>query len=140
MVIRDGSASFEITLREMGPVGTPAEGDLGVDVAVRSGAFAGRNATVWIGRDEWGGFVEDLRELERARRGEALVTAMSPNEFTLAVFATDRAGHLAAEGWIGREYAARNGVLRDRACFSIELDGGAFPRLVSEFERLSTAG
>ena len=139
MVIRDGTASFEIALREMGPAGTPGEGDLGVNVAARGGAFAGRNDAVWIGHDEWGGFLEDLRELDRTRRGEALVMAMSPNEFTLAVFAADRAGHLVAGGWVGREYAARNGVLRDRACFSIELDPGAFAGLVREFEESATA-
>jgi hypothetical protein len=140
MVIRSGSESIEITLREMGPEGTPAEGDLGVTVTVSGPAFAGRNDTVWIGRDEWAGFLEDLRELDRTRRGEALVRAMSPEEFQLAVFAADRAGHLAAEGWVGREYMARNGVVRDRVTASLEIDPSDLPALVRQFAALAFAG
>jgi hypothetical protein len=140
MVIRDGSDWFEITLREMGPEGTPGEGDLSVDVAVSGPTFAGRNDTVWIGRDEWAAFLEHLSELERSRRGEARVVAMSPEEFRLAVFATDRAGHLAAEGWVGREYAARQGVLRDRVSFSLDIDPGSLPALIQQFEALAAAG
>ena len=140
MVIRDSSGAIEITLREMGPVGTPAEGDLGIDVVVSGRTFNGRNDTVWIGRDEWGGFREDLGELARTSRGDALVLAMSQEEFTLAVFATDAAGHFAAEGWVGREYLARNGILRDRASFSIVIEPSELLQLIQEFEALTPAG
>jgi len=140
MVVRGGSASFEITLREVGPTGTPGEGDPGVAVAFAGAAFAGRNDAVWIGRHEWAGFLEDLGVLERTRRGEAHVTAMSPEEFRLALFASDRAGHLAAEGRVAREYAGRHGALRDRASFSFALDPATLPTLVRQFGAFAPAG
>lgn len=126
----------------MGPAGTPSEGDLAVDVAAvgRAAAFAGRDATVWIERDEWAGFLDELRALEGTRRGEAHVTAMGPEEFRLAVFATDPAGHMAAEGWVGREYVGRTGVLRDRVCFTVVIDPSTLPQLVRQFETLAAVG
>jgi hypothetical protein len=57
MVISNNTASVEIELRELGPVGTPAEGDLGFTVAATAaangvgGAFAGTNSSVGLGRD-----------------------------------------------------------------------------------------
>jgi hypothetical protein len=76
--------------------------------------------------------------LERTRRGEAHLVAMSPAEFRVAIVATDRAGHLAAEGWVGRERAGRTGVLLDRVSFSVEVDPGGFRLLVTEFEGISS--
>ena len=145
MLIRDKMASVEIALRQMGQVGTPSEGDLGVDVAATSaatgvgGPFAGRNDSVWIGRDEWARFLEDLRRLERARRAEARVESMSPGEFRLAVIVTGRAGDVAADGWVGRRYAARDGIAHDRVSFSVELDPSALPLLVRQFEAFAPA-
>jgi hypothetical protein len=62
---------------------------------------------------------------------------MSAAEFQLAIFATDPAGHLAADGWVGREYAARHEVAHDRVCFSVEIDPGVFSQLVRQFETLA---
>lgn len=146
MVIRDEASSVEIALREVGAPSTPSEGDLGVRVAATAaangvgGPFAGRNDTVGIRYDQWADFLESLRELERTRQGEARVTAMSPAEFQLAVFATDRAGHMAAEGWVGREYGGRDGAFHDRVCFSIEIDPSTLPEIVRQFEAISPAG
>ena len=92
MIIRDGGQSLEITTREMGPPGTPAEGDLGLNVRVVCAAFSVRNESVWIQRSDWKQFVEDLAQLERTRRDQAVLTAMSPNEFQLELFAADRPG------------------------------------------------
>lgn len=146
MVISDATASVEISLREMGPVGAPGEGDLGIDVAATAGAtsvggpFAGRNGSVWIRGDDWGRFLQALRELERTRRGEAGVEAMSPGEFRLVVIVTDRAGHVAAEGWVGRRYGARSSVVHDRVSFRVELEPTTLPLLVRQFEAIAPAG
>ena len=113
-------------------MGTPAEGDLGINVSVDGQDFGGHNDKVWIGRDDWAAFLENLRELERTRRGEAHVKAMSPEEFQLAVFASGKSGRLVAEGWVGRDYTGRAGTLRDRVSFSIELDPTRFAALVAE--------
>lgn len=146
MVIRDGTSSIEMTLREVGAIGTPAVGDVGIAVAataaatVVGGPFGGRNDSVWIGRDVWISFLKDLRELARTRRGEAQVLAMSPAEFQLTILATDRAGHMAADGWVGRQYAGRSADTHDRVCFRVPIDPSTLPQLVSEFEALAAAG
>lgn len=142
MLIRDATSSLEVSLRELGPRGTQAEGDVGVHIAATSaanrlgGPFTGTNGTIWIGRHEWATFLEDVRELDRTRQGEAHLMAMSPAEFQLAIFATDRAGHLAAEGWVGREYVGRNGALEDRVCFSIEVDPSTLPQILRQLEAI----
>ena len=139
-------SSVEITPREMGVVGTPSSGDLGIGVAattaatVVGGPFAGRNDTVWVGREPWSRFLDALRELDRTRCGEARVSAMSPAEFQLSILTTDRAGHVAAEGWVGRQYAGRAGAAHDRVCFSIRIEPSILPQLVREFEALAPAG
>jgi hypothetical protein len=140
MIVRDDRTSLEITLRELAPVGTQSEGDLGVNVAVSNGAFAGRNDTVWIGRDDWQGFLGALKELDRTRRGDARVRSMSPDELELVVLATDRAGHMAAEGWLGRTWYARDAFVHDRVSFGIEIDPSLLPGLIRQFEALATAG
>ena len=146
MIIRDETSSVEIALLEMGLAGTPASGDVRFDVAVTAsatipgGPFTGRNDAVWIGRDVWAGFLADLRTLERTRRGVARVSAMSPATFRLTVLATDRAGHMAAEGWVGRQYAGRGSDEHDRVCFSVQLDPSALAQFVSEFEALVAIG
>jgi hypothetical protein len=146
MVIHDKMASVEIALREVGPVGTPAEGDLGLDVAATAaattvgGPFSGRNDSVWVGRNDWALFLEDLRAVERHRRGQASIEAMSPGEFRLLIFIAGHAGHLAAEGWVGRRYTARHGVVHDRVSFSVDLDPAALSLLVTQFEAVAPAG
>jgi hypothetical protein len=146
MIIRDETSSVEITLREVGARETPGSGDLRLDVAattaatVVGGPFSGRNNTVWVERDAWARFLEELRELERTRGGEVHLRAMSPAEFQLTILATDRAGHLAAEGWVGRQYAGRTDAVHDRVCFRVEIDPGILLQLIHEFDALAPAG
>ncbi len=140
MVIQDRQNSLELILQEMGPLGTPAEGDLSLRIAVTAPPFTGRVEQVWFTRAEWGGFLEDLQDLLRDRRGEAYVIAMSPHECEFAVFARDSAGHIVAEGWIGHEAVGCNGGLRCRVSFSMEIDPGDLARVVDEFEGLAAAG
>jgi hypothetical protein len=136
VVIKDGLTSVTVLLREPGPARTPAEGDLGINVSVDGESFRGRNTTVWIGRADWAAFLQNLRNLERSRQGQAQVEGMSPGEFQLAVFATGKSGRIVAEGWVGREYTGRAGTLRDRVSFSVELDPSRIAVLVAEAESL----
>ncbi len=146
MIIRDETSSVEITLREVGAQGTPGAGDLGLDVAacaaatVVGGPFSGRNNTVWVGQDVWARFLKDLREFERTRAGGVQLRAMSPARFCLTILATDRAGHVAAEGWVGRQYAGRTASAHDRVCFHIQIDPGVLPQVVRELDALAPAG
>ena len=146
MIIQDGTSTVGIALREMGPIGTPGGGDLGLDIAattaatVVGGPFMGRNNTVWIERDVWARFLDDLHAFDRTRRGEVDLQAMSPAEFRPTILATDRARHVTAEGWVGRQYAGRAAAAYDRVCFRIEIDPSVLPQLVRELDSLAPAG
>src|SRR5262245_5700587 len=72
------------------------------DVQCAVGDFAGRNPRIWIDANEQRRFLGALRDLERDRRGEARMAAMSPEEFELAVRVIDSVGHVSVEGMIGR--------------------------------------
>src|SRR5678815_2386622 len=55
------------------------------DVRCAVGDFAGRNPHIWIDANEQRAFLSALRDLERERRGEARIAAMSPEEFELSI-------------------------------------------------------
>lgn len=135
MIISSGSDSLEIRLRERLQV----SGDVCLAVAVRSAAFSGSNDEVWISRSDFEDFLSALHGLDRNRRGKAELVAMSPTDFMLTVKAVDSAGHLSAEGWVGREYAGRNDDMRHRVCFWLELDPSRFPALARQLEALGSA-
>jgi hypothetical protein len=84
-------------------------------------------------------FLVDLRELERTRRGEACVEAVNPGEVCLAIIVTDRAGHVAAQGYVGRRFPGRDVLLQDRVSFSIELNPTDLPFLIMQFEAVAPA-
>jgi hypothetical protein len=140
VVIRAGSESLEITIKERRPAGNQDAGDVRASVTVKSTGFAGHYDEVWISRRDLEDFVVALHALDRKRAGHAELVAMSPNDFTIHISAVDRAGHLAAKGWVGREYVGAKRDLRDRVCFYLELDPSVFPQLVGEIEAFGSGG
>lgn len=126
-------------MRKRGARGTQSEGDLCLEIAVVSAGFSGRYDEAWVLRDDWSQFIAELTQLEKARRGQALITASSPNDFQLRVFASDRAGHIKAEGWVGREYSGRPAALGHHVSFEIEIDPTALPALLQQLAALSGA-
>jgi hypothetical protein len=135
MILSSGSDFLEMTVRERLQI----TGDVCVAVAVRSAAFTGSNDEVWISRSDFEDFLTALHELDRKRRGEAELVAMSHTDFMLTVKAVDSAGHLSAEGWVGREYAGQKDDMRHRVCFWLELDPSTLPALAHQFEALGSA-
>jgi len=96
-------------------------------VEVRQGTFAGA-AFVWVEAREWERFVESLATVERDRRGEAIVEAMSPGELRLTVRSIDGLGHVAIEGSLGKRGTFQTTSLSFSA---IEFD----PTLLPDFLR-----
>lgn len=138
MIIRDDAQSLEITLNERGPAGTQAASDLRLNVGVVCPAFSGRNDTAWVQGFDWDRFIEDLQRLDKSRRGEATLTAMSPHDFQLRIFAADKAGHIIAEGWVGRDYyAVQSTVKEHHVSFGIEIDPSILPPLIEQLEALA---
>lgn len=138
MVLGDSQAAVELAVAEVEPAVPPFSrgGDVLVVARVRCLGFAGET-DAWIVRPAWDAFARDLVELERRRHGEAVVESISPGELRLRVFATDRAGHMAVEG-----YVAVRGVRHElRLEFSpIAFDPTQLPGLVAELTSAVTAG
>jgi|SRR5438552_11155797 len=106
--------------------------DEAFDVRCAVGDFAGRNPRIWIDANEQRRFLAALRDLERDRRGEARIAAMSPEEFELAVRIVDSLGHVSVDGMLGRlQYV---GQRHDRLLvrFSFPLDPTSLPKLVRD--------
>ena len=104
MVLGTSTAHVEIGVAEVQPpVPGSQGGDVRVVARVRIREFAGA-ADVWVSRDAWSGFLSRLADLERERRGDAVLESISPGELRLRLFAIDRAGHMAAEGELAVYY------------------------------------
>ncbi len=100
--------------------------DIRVVARVYYAGFTGETQ-VWVARGEWAEFSNQLVELERTRSGEAVLNAMSPGELQLRLFTTDRLGHVAVEGFVGRRGASKE----CRLTFShVAFDPTALPGLV----------
>ena len=58
---------------------------------------------VWVQREAWMGFTQDLVILEERRQGEARLEGISPGELSLVVRSTSRAGHMGVEAALGAQ-------------------------------------
>lgn len=102
MKLNGDTGSLELE-RCNSPSGTPADADILLSIAVAVSGFAAEDQA-WVLGSAWAGFVSDLRRLERERQGRARVDGMSPDEFVLEIFSTDRAGHMALVGKVRRPH------------------------------------
>lgn len=98
--------------------------------------FRGRNDSVWIARPAWERFLADLRELERARRGQSCLTSMSPADLELCIYAADRAGHIMVEGHVGDYLHGGQRTREARVPFVIALDPTRLPATLAGFVAL----
>jgi hypothetical protein len=128
----------EVRFLEYGPTGTPAEGDVRLGVSVRSDTFTGEYDQVWIARDDWISFLGSLRRLERERAGQATLPSISPDEFALHLQVIDRAGHLAAHGYLSRYHFGHPSgtATRSRIEYHTAVDPGLLRELLLSFEAL----
>ena len=131
----------QLEVLERGSPDTQSAGDLRLSVSVRSDGFCGAYDQVHVARDDWADFLLNLARLERDRAGRATLSAMSPDEFELHLQITDRAGHLAAHGFLARYHFGHvNGnCARSRVEYSVPVDPSLLRQLVRDFESLPDA-
>jgi len=97
VVIREGGDSLELVGTDRVPAHLPGAGDTRLAIRVQSRGFVGQGSA-WVEAPVLRAFVGQLRQLDARRQGRAELVSMSPGEFGLRVYATDRAGHLAVAG------------------------------------------
>jgi hypothetical protein len=103
-----------------------------VSVAVRWRDFAGR-VQVWILREEWANFCQQLTRLEQERRGSATVESISPRELRLTIRSTDLAGHMAVDGEVGYRGVFGETLL---SFAPIDFDPTLLPQLAREADEM----
>ena len=117
---------------EVGAPGTPADGDILLNITVESGGFAAADQS-WITAPDWKGFLSGLRALETRRQGAATLIAASPEDFRLELFSTDPAGHMAVRGHVRRRTTERFEL---KLKFGFSFGPDELPRVLRELEDL----
>lgn len=78
----------------------PSYGDALIGIVVSSNGYHGKNQ-VWVSQRELEKFGMALFELEKNRKGVAILTSISPGELYLKIYAYNGLGHMAIEGETG---------------------------------------
>jgi hypothetical protein len=140
--LRDGEDYLEVTVAERSTVVLDA-GDTRFTVRVR---ISGLNVVLtaetlcWVALPALATFAEQLRVLEERRQGSAVLESMSPNELRLEIRITDRAGHVAAVGQVGRWLGAGSGEpYWSAVAFRVPFYPTELAALVREFSALEVA-
>ncbi|MCA9796941.1 MAG: hypothetical protein KC910_34260, partial [Candidatus Eremiobacteraeota bacterium] len=109
-----------------------ASGDLRVRIEVRSQGFGGVH-TVWLQAGAFDQFLVTLDDLERSRRGEAVLVSLSDEEFRLRLFARDPAGHIQADGYLTQADGRRPKDHWSRIGFALEVEPTTLSQLAKDF-------
>jgi hypothetical protein len=139
MLLQAGDDYLELTPIEQTPEGVPGFGDTRFSVRVRCNSFSGET-TGYIEAGKLREFAEELRRVEEARRGAAAVESMSPGELLLEVRITDRAGHAAVIGQVGRwSFRGLERAHLSVVGYSIPFCPTLLPQITREFRALVKA-
>lgn len=129
----EGDNSFlEFERSEVGPPNTRDYEEVLLNVSAKVAGYSAADQ-VWL----WGGdldrFVEELRALERHRKGNAVLAGASPDELRLEFYSTDSVGHMAVKGQVGWNHPS-SFLLQFQFGFNFEPD--VLPSLLKYFETI----
>lgn len=108
-----------------------------VAITVQDGDFKGYNKDVWIELDLLKDFIDNLKILEKTRRGSASMNSMSPEEFQIKIETYDLSGHMILNYKIS-QYAhlmPKTNIISLTGGF--ELDVSFFINIISDFTHLA---
>jgi hypothetical protein len=142
VLVRDGEDYLEVTVTER-LTGAYDAGDTQLAVRVRvSGTqtVLAAESQCWVELRALAAFAGQLRALEERRQGSAVLESMSPGELRLEIRTTDRAGHVAAVGQVGRWLGVGSGdPYWSAVAFRVPFCPTQLPALVREFSALAVA-
>src|SRR6266849_3342284 len=128
MRLGDGDAYVDISASREGYAGGNDGPDIFASVEVRIGDFSAAIGTV-VARGGWQAFLSALSQLDKQRRGEAVLESADGRELRLRIHAADRLGHMAISGEIER----RDLPSEPRLTFvKVTFDPALLPQLVTE--------
>jgi hypothetical protein len=92
---------LELEPSEIGERGTPGEGDILLNVAVKAWSYSAADHS-WVMAGDWDRFLLELKALDERRQGRAVLGGSSPDDLRLEFYSTDSVGHMAVRGHLGR--------------------------------------
>ena len=132
MRIEGDSSSLEIDRSEVGPPGTPGDGDVLFNVSVNVAGYSAADQA-WVVGHDLDLFVEELRNLESRRQGQATLAGASTDDLRLEFPSTDSIGRMAVRGHVGWNHPS-GFLLQLRFGFDFEPD--LLPNLIRYFETI----
>jgi len=100
MKIQDGDNYLELAVNLEADETLPSYGDAYILLKVSSNGYCGKN-DLWVHYSDLKKFCKDIIDLEKYRKGEAVLSSMSPGELELRVFSSNSRGHMAVSGTTG---------------------------------------
>jgi hypothetical protein len=119
---------------DVGPPGTPGDRDLLLNVSVSVRGYSG-NDQCWVTSADWEAFVAALKELERARKGTAVLRGASEEEFEVQFTVIDSSGHTGVSGFLVWRSSEQ---FSQRLEFGFPFDPGLLATTLRGFVALST--
>jgi len=134
MIRIEGDNSFlELDRSELGPPGTPGDRDVLFNIGANVSGYAAVDQA-WVAEHDLDRFVEELRDLEQRRKGNAVLAGASPDDLRLEFHSTDSIGHMAVRGHVGWNHPS-GFLLQLKFGFSFEPD--LLPKLLRYFETVN---
>jgi len=116
----------------LGEPGTPADDDLLLNVTVRVRGYSAADQA-WVVAGDWREFMNEMRTLEDVRNGDATLRGADIRDLEITFKATDRAGHMAVEGFVG--WSSPDGFYL-KCEFGFAFDAGVLGNVVRELAAL----
>ena len=90
----------DINIIEFGEKNLPSKDDVHLAIKIKAYSFLGQN-DIWVEGKNFCLFCSQLIDLEKNRKGEAVLKSISPNELELKIYIADEVGHFETKGKIG---------------------------------------
>ena len=140
MEIREGQNCVTIEPVDRVPADLPSAGDVELSVEVASEQFSG-HGFAWIAAPAMAAFLNQLRDLEAKRQGEATIEGLSPGEFRLRLWPVDRRGHMAVGGLVTKRiHKGEGSPYRHAVEFGFEFDPTLLPKVLADFQAIVEGG
>ncbi len=112
---------FELDLAMQETEDLPSKGDAYITISLSSNGYSGHN-DLWVSSESLCCFCRDLIDLEKKRKGEALLESISPGELYQQIFSIDSLGHLGVRGKTGFEVINGTDLFPHSVTFGFEFD------------------
>lgn len=108
-----------------------------VAITIQNRDFKGYKKDVWIELDLLKEFIENLKILEKTRRGSASMDSMSPEEFQIKIETYDLSGHMILNYNISQYSSWVPKINRISLTGGFELDVSLFINIIYDFIHLA---